>query len=163
MATSLESSVAGRVFRPGDAGYAEALAIFNSDVHHTPELVVEAASPADVLAAMRYAADRGLPAHVLSAGHAPARPISSGLVVALRRMDKVAVDGPRRIATVGGGARAGAVVAAAAALGVAPVTGSSPLVGMAGLLLGGGFGPLARSHGFASDYLLGATVVTGTA
>jgi hypothetical protein len=161
MATPLESSVAGRVLRPGDAGYAEALAVFNPDVHHTPELVVEAASAADVVAAMRYAADRGLPVDVLSAGHAPAPPISSGLMVALRRMDKVAVDGPRRIATVGGGAHAGAVVAGAAPLGLAPVTGSSPLVGMAGLLLGGGLGPMARSHGFASDYLLGATVVTG--
>ena len=163
MATPLESSVAGRVLRPDDAGYAEALAVFNSDVHHTPELVVEAASAGDVVAAIRYAADRGLPVDVLSAGHAPTPPIPSGLVVSLRRMDKVAVDGPRRIAAVGGGARAGAVVAAAAPLGLAPVTGSSPLVGMAGLLLGGGLGPMARSRGFASDYLLGATVVTGAA
>src|SRR5215813_2135763 len=100
MVTPLESSVAGRVLRPGEAGFAEALAVFNTEVHHTPELVVEAASAAGVVAAMRYAADRGLLVHVLSAGHAPASPIHSGLVVALRRMDKVAVDGPRRIATV---------------------------------------------------------------
>ena len=33
---------------------------------------------------------------------------------------------------------------------------------MAGYLLGGGLGPLARSHGFSSDYLESLTVVTGT-
>jgi hypothetical protein len=125
MASLLESSGAGRVLRPGESWYAEALAVFNPDVHHTPELVVEAASAADVVAAMRYGADRALPVHVLSAGHAPAPPIRSGVVVTLRRMDSVAVDGPRRIATLGGGARAGAVVAAAAPLGLAPVTGSN--------------------------------------
>jgi hypothetical protein len=31
-----------------------------------------------------------------------------------------------------------------------------------GYILGGGLGPLARSHGFSSDYLTSATVVTGT-
>src|SRR3712207_8521090 len=40
------------------------------------------------------------------------------------------------------------------------IPGSSPNVGVVGYLLGGGLGPLARSHGFSSDYLIGATVVT---
>jgi FAD/FMN-containing dehydrogenase len=35
-------------------------------------------------------------------------------------------------------------------------------VGVVGYVLGGGVGPLARSHGFSSDYLVGASVVTGT-
>jgi len=35
------------------------------------------------------------------------------------------------------------------------------VVGVVGFLLGGGVGPLARSHGFGSDRLSGATVVTG--
>ena len=45
--------------------------------------------------------------------------------------------------------------------GLAPITGSSPTVGAVGYLLGGGLGPLNRSHGFSSDYLRSATVVTG--
>jgi FAD/FMN-containing dehydrogenase len=45
--------------------------------------------------------------------------------------------------------------------GLAPITGSSPTVGVVGLLLGGGLGPLARSHGFSSDYLVAVDVVTG--
>ncbi len=54
------------------------------------------------------------------------------------------------------------MIAAAAKFGLAPVTGSSTGVSVVGYLLGGGLGPLARSHGFSSDYMVGATVVTGT-
>jgi FAD/FMN-containing dehydrogenase len=71
----------------------------------------------------------------------------------------VRIDGD--IATVGAGAKWAAVIAAAAPHGLAPITGSSATVGVVGYLLGGGFGPLARSHGISSDYLVGATVVTG--
>ncbi len=46
-----------------------------------------------------------------------------------------------------------AVVAAAAEHGLAPVIGSSVTVGVVGYLLGGGLGPLARSHGFSSDHV----------
>jgi hypothetical protein len=54
------------------------------------------------------------------------------------------------------------VLEAAAEHGLTGIPGSSPNVGVVGHLLGGGLGPLARSHGFSSDYLVGATVVTGT-
>jgi FAD/FMN-containing dehydrogenase len=54
----------------------------------------------------------------------------------------------------------GAVAAAAAPFGLAPLSGSSPDVGVAGYTLGGGVGWLARKHGFAADSLLRAEVVT---
>lgn len=44
-----------------------------------------------------------------------------------------------------------AAVEAAANLGLAPVVGSSGTVGAVGYTLGGGIGPLIRSHGFSSD------------
>jgi len=49
-----------------------------------------------------------------------------------------------------------------AGTGLFPSPGSSTTVGVVGYLLGGGLGPLVRSHGFSSDYLLGLTVVSGT-
>jgi hypothetical protein len=61
---------------------------------------------------------------------------------------------------VGGGARWGDVIAAAARYGLAPISGSSPQVGVAGYTLGGGLGWLSRRHGFAADSLLRAEVVT---
>ena len=44
-------------------------------------------------------------------------------------------------------------------LGLAPVTGSVGAVGMAGLTLGGGYGPLIGRFGLALDNLLAAEVV----
>jgi len=55
----------------------------------------------------------------------------------------------------------GSVVALAAAHGLLPIAGSSPNVGVVGYLIGGGLGPLARTYGFSSDYIAGATVVSG--
>ena len=75
-------------------------------------------------------------------------------------MATVLVDPDRAVAHVGPGAVWGDVVAAAAPFGLAPLSGSSPDVGVAGYTLGGGLGWLARRHGFAADSLLRAEVVT---
>lgn len=154
----LAAQLSGPVFAPGDAGYADEVAGFNLAVTHTPQLVVGAATEADVVAAVRYAAAHGLAVRMQATGHGAARPITDGLLISTRRLDTLRIDGD--VATIGAGVRWGEVVAAAAPLGLAPITGASPTVGAVGLLLGGGIGPLARSHGVASDRVLGATVVT---
>ena len=68
-------------------------------------------------------------------------------------MATVLVDPDRRVARVGPGAVWGEVLAAAAPFGLAPLSGSSPTVGVTGYTLGGGVGWLARKHGFAADSL----------
>jgi FAD/FMN-containing dehydrogenase len=60
---------------------------------------------------------------------------------------------------VEGGATAGDLLAAARSSGLAPVTGTVKSVGMAGLTLAGGYGPLNGKCGLALDNLLGAEVV----
>jgi hypothetical protein len=75
-------------------------------------------------------------------------------------MSTVLVDPDRRIAHVGAGARWRDVLAAAAPFGLAPLSGSSPDVGVAGYMLGGGLSRLSRRYGFAADSLLRAELVT---
>jgi FAD/FMN-containing dehydrogenase len=75
-------------------------------------------------------------------------------------MATVLVDPDRRVARVGPGAVWADVLTAAAPFGLAPLSGSSPSVGVTGYTLGGGLGWLARRHGFAADSLLRAEVVT---
>jgi hypothetical protein len=156
------SALGGTVLRPGQPEYEREVAGFNTALVHRPEVVVAASSTAEVVAAVQFARARGFRVSVQSTGHGLRPPIDEGLLVTTRRIDRVEVDGAARTATAGAGARWGAVVAPAAPYGLAPIAGSSPGVGVVGLLLGGGIGPLARSHGFASDYLMGATLVTGT-
>ncbi|WP_395638945.1 FAD-binding oxidoreductase [Pseudolysinimonas sp.] len=156
----LAAQIEGVVLEPSDPGFAAEVAGFNAAVSHTPTLVVGAASAADVVAAVRYAAEHSLPVRVQATGHGAHVAVADGLLITTTRMDAVTVDPRRRVATVQAGARWAAVVAAASPHGLAPITGSAASVGVVGYLLGGGLGPLARSHGFSSDRLLAATVVT---
>src|SRR6185295_6817484 len=93
-------------------------------------------------------------------GHGTKVPADEGILVKTGAMATVLVDPDRRVAHVGPGARWGDVLAAAAPFGLAPLSGSSPDVGVAGYTLGGGVGWLARRHGFAADSVVRAEVVT---
>jgi FAD/FMN-containing dehydrogenase len=159
---ALSERVRGLVLDAHDPRFAPEIAAFNTAVVHAPALVVAVESADDVVAAVGVAAEHGLRVRVQATGHGAHVPITDGMLISTRRLDRVVIDPEARTATIGGGARWAAVIAAAAPHGLAPVTGSSVTVGVAGYLLGGGVGPLARSHGFSSDYLSGLKLVTGT-
>jgi FAD/FMN-containing dehydrogenase len=135
--------------------------IWNAAVQHCPAVVVRAQSPRDVQEAIRVAHDRGIPLSVLGGGHdwAGRALRDGGLVIDLSWMRRATVDAWPRVATVGGGATAGDVMAAAAPYGLVAATGNIGSVGMTGLTLGGGYGPLNGRFGLALDNLLGAEVV----
>jgi FAD/FMN-containing dehydrogenase len=75
-------------------------------------------------------------------------------------MTEVLVDPLTGTARVAAGVRWEQVIRAAAAYGLAPLNGSSHLVGVVGYTLGGGIGPLARAHGYAADRVREIEVVT---
>ena len=147
---------------PADPGYAAAVASFNTVHRPRPDLVVEARSPDDVVAAVLRARAEGLPVTVRATGHGIASDLAGSLMISTRHLDAVEVDPDRRTAVVGGGATWDRVIAATAPHGLAPVCGSSSRVGVTGFLLGGGHGPLSREYGVGSDHLLRARLVTGT-
>jgi len=161
--TSLRSTVAGPVLERGDTGFADELAGFNQYYEQSPDAVVGATDAADIVATVRFALANALPVRVLATGHGTHEPTTDGIIVTTRRINTVTVDPATHIATIGAGAPWSSVVAASAGFGLAPITGSSPSVGVTGYLLGGGLGPLARSHGYSSDWVRGFTVVTGSA
>jgi FAD/FMN-containing dehydrogenase len=135
--------------------------LWNTAVDHRPALIVRARSPRDVQEAIGVARDRGMRLSVLGGGHdwAGRALRDHGLVIDLAGMRRVTVDARARVATVGGGATAADVMAAAAPYGLVAAAGNVGAVGMTGLTLGGGYGPLNGRFGLASDNLLGAEVV----
>src|SRR4051812_21614422 len=143
--SSLRNAVTGVVLTPEDADFASEGSGFNLAIQQHPEVVVGAASEADVVAAVGFAKQHGMPGRVQSTGHGAHAQITDGVLVSTKRLDAVTIDADSRIATIGAGARWSAVIAAADPLGLAPITGSAPGVGAVGYLLGGGLGPLARS------------------
>ncbi|WMX45722.1 FAD-binding oxidoreductase [Streptomyces roseicoloratus] len=156
----LVAEVKGEVFRPGDPGYAAELDGFNLIGRHRPALVVGAVTAEDVAAAVRFGAGLGLAVGVHATGHGIAAPDEDAVLVTTRRMNAVAVDPVARIARVEAGARWHQVVATAAYHGLAPLNGSSPLVGVVGYTLGGGLGPLGRLYGYAADHVTRVHLVT---
>ncbi|EFL38591.1 FAD-binding oxidoreductase [Streptomyces griseoflavus] len=145
----------------GGPEYTRAVALFNAAIDARPSVVVRCATTADVQAGVRASRSHGVPLSVRGGGHdfwgRAFRP--GGLVLDLTRMRSVQVDVDHRCATVGGGALSSDVVSAAERAGLTAVTGTAGAVGMVGLTLGGGYGPLLGQFGLAADNLLGAEVV----
>src|SRR5918997_6796785 len=122
---------------------------------------IQAATPADVRAGVLSARARGLRVAVRATGHGTfAEPAAGTLLIDTSGMRSVLVDPERRTARVGPGATWADVIEAAAPFGLAPVSGTSPTVGVTGFTFGGGHGFLSRKHGLAADNLVRADVVT---
>jgi FAD/FMN-containing dehydrogenase len=147
------------VLVPGTAAYEAArrppIARFH-DIR--PAAIARCTTPGDVADAIALARRDGLPLAVRSGGHCFAGSSSTeGVLVDVSRMDGVVVgDG---VATIGAGARLGAIYDALEPHGVTIAAGCGPTVGIAGLVLGGGLGILGRTHGLTSDQLVAARVV----
>jgi len=160
-AAALVAAVAGSVLLPGDAGYDEERAVFNLNHELVPAVIVVAESAADVQAAVAFAAGQRRPVLVKTTGHQVVGSAPGAVVIATRRMNDVTVDAAGRTARVGAGAIWAEVIEEAAKAGLAPLSGSTPTVGVSGYTLGGGLSPtLGRSRGYAADHVRSLEVVT---
>ncbi|HEY2205563.1 MAG TPA: FAD-binding oxidoreductase [Pseudonocardia sp.] len=158
--TELSASVAGPVLGPADPDYAAEVATFDVQLDYRPRLAVGATSEADVAATLRIASRHRLSVAVVGTTHSGVGPADADILLTTRRLAGVSVDPVRATATVGPGATWGDVLAAATPLGLAPLCGSAPGVGVVGLLLGGGIGPIARTMGYSADHVRSFRLVT---
>jgi FAD/FMN-containing dehydrogenase len=160
-ADELRAAISGRVALPGDEYYDKGTRVWNGAVRHRPAIVAFCKRPEEVQAAVRAARRHGLPLAVRGGGHdwAGRALRDGGLVIDLTAMRDVVVDPRSRVATVAGGALAKDVAGAAGAHSLVAALGNCGTVGMAGLTLGGGYGPLSGTCGLAADNLLGAEIV----
>src|SRR5215207_3436451 len=90
----LDSRVQGRLLRPGDQGWNEAVSIWNGMAARLPALVLQPASAHDVAAAVEFARDHGLLLAIKGGGHniAGTSIAEDGLVLNMSGMREVAVD-----------------------------------------------------------------------
>ncbi|MCC6792106.1 MAG: FAD-binding oxidoreductase [Thermomicrobiales bacterium] len=152
------------VIVPGDAGYDAARSVWNGMIDRRPAAIARCGSTADVVEAVRFARDQGLPIAIRGGGHNAAglAVCDDGLVIDLTRMRRVEVDPSARVARAEGGATWGDLDQATQAHGLATTGGAISMTGVGGLTLGGGLGYLMRSYGLACDNLLAAEIVTAT-
>lgn len=152
----------GAVFTPDDAGYDDARTIFNSMIDKRPAYIAQCADAEDVVSALAFARQQGLPISVRSGGHSVAGNslVQDGLVVDMRNANAVSVDPDARTATVGGGATWSHFDRAAEPHGLATTGGRVSTTGVAGLTLGGGSGWFERKFGLSCDSLISVELVS---
>jgi FAD/FMN-containing dehydrogenase len=155
-----ETLAAGRLHWPGEDGYEERRLPWQRRFDPRPAAILDARGVRDVRAALEIMRDNDLPLAVQATGHGAVEAADGTLLLRTAGMRAVEVDGQRWTARVAAGTPWSDVIAAAAPYGLAPLSGTSAGVGVAGYTLGGGAGLLSRAFGFAADSLLRADVVT---
>jgi FAD/FMN-containing dehydrogenase len=157
---SLEGKLSGCLSVSGEDIYEATTAIWAKPIGPMPRAVVHCRTHRDVQLTIRAARECDLALSVRGGGHDWAgRALCDGIVLDLSGMRNVIVVPEMGVATIKGGARASDVLSATDPLGLVPVTGSTGAVGMAGLTLGGGYGPLIGRFGLALDNLVSAEIV----
>jgi FAD/FMN-containing dehydrogenase len=144
-------AVRGRVILPGDADYEGARMPWNVAVDQRPAAVVEVADAEDVVAAVRFARDRGLRITAQPSGHGATHDLSGTILIRPGALDTIVVDAERRTVRAGAGVRWGDLLARTDEAGLAALCGSSPEVSVVGYTLGGGLSWLGRSYGLAAN------------
>jgi FAD/FMN-containing dehydrogenase len=127
-----------------------------------PDVIVYCQNAQDVQNAIRFASCHHLPIRVRSGGHNH-EGFSTGTGVVLidvSQMKKITIDQVKKIATVQPGLNGGELYKALYANGLTQVGGTCSEVGISGLILTGGMGPLIRKVGMACDALVSLEMVT---
>ncbi len=157
----LQASLRGDLIQPGDDGYDTAREVYNAMIDKRPALIARCADVADVVAAVNFAREQGLPPAIRGGGHSGAGlgTCDNGLVIDLSSMKGIRVDPVDRTVRVEGGATWGDVDHATHAFGLATPSGIVSTTGVGGLTLGGGLGHLTRKCGLTIDNLLSVDVV----
>src|SRR5262245_10632593 len=158
----LRQRVRGDVIDEGDAGYDDARSVWNGVIDRRPAAVIRCTGNADVIAAIGFAREHGLPVSVRGGGHnvAGTAVADGALVLDLSLMKNVTVDVDRKTVRAGGGATLGDVDHETQAFALGTPFGVVSKTGIAGLTLHGGMGFQTRRLGLSCDSLIAADVVT---
>jgi FAD/FMN-containing dehydrogenase len=159
---ALEAAFAGRLIRPGDAGYDDARAVWNRMIDRRPALIARCADTDDVVRALRFGRDHDLLVSVRGGGHNVTgnAVADGGLMIDLSAMKATRVDPDRRTIITGPGLTWKDFDVATQPFGLATTGGIISSTGLAGLTLGGGHGWLMRRHGLTCDNVRSMRVVT---
>src|SRR5262245_61112870 len=158
----LRARMKGDVLLPGNDAYEQARRIWNAMLDKRPAVIARCVTRSDVVSAVAFARDNGLPLSVRGGGHniSGSAICESGLVVDLSRMRTIFVNPDQRRVVVEAGATLADLDRATQTHGLAMPVGINSTTGIAGLTLGGGFGWLSRKYGMTVDHLESTEVVT---
>jgi len=123
-------------------------------IDQRPAMIVDAECAEDVVASVNFAREHRLSLGVMATGHGIAAPCD-GLLLRFTKMNQIAVDTTRNVATVGPGVISSELLRATEEHDLVYPAGQAGNVGVVGYALGGGIGWLVRKLGPAVDHLVG--------
>ena len=159
----LTESVRGRVLTPEQAEFETAHRPWNLAVEQPVIAVVEAVDAADVAALVRFAAAARIGVSVQPNGHGASGSATGTILLRTGLLDRIEIDAPGRSARIGAGVASGALQAATAPHGLTALPGSSPVVSVTGVALGGGLSWFGRAHGWVADSVTAFEIVDADA
>ncbi|HZO83563.1 MAG TPA: FAD-binding oxidoreductase [Candidatus Binataceae bacterium] len=151
----------GQLIRAGDPGYDAARRVWNFRFDPRPAAIVRCAEGDDVSRCVDFARRHEVVASVRSGGHSQAglSVCNGGIVIDLSHMKRIAVDPRRAIARAEPGLTRIEFERTTQKHGLVTAMGQCQDVGIGGLVLGGGEGVLAGTHGAACDNVVGSRIV----
>lgn len=154
------------VIRRGDPEYEEARRATCRNRHlpdRYPEVIVQATTEAEVIAAIRMAAANGWKVGVRSGGHSWScnHVREGGMLLDISRLNQLTIDASGMVATAGPGCRSNELDDLLAERDLFFPVGHCQGVGLGGYLLQGGFGWNSRALGMACESVLAIDYVDG--
>ena len=158
----MAAMLTGRVVYPGDPGWDEARKNFNRRFDVQPRAVVFCQNVTDVVNAVRWARENHMPLRARSGRHSYEgySLVDGGLIIDVGDIDYVRVDRDAGVAEIGAGIYMLECSERLGEVGFTTPLATGPTVGLAGLVLGGGFGLTSRKFGLTCDNLLEIEIVT---
>ena len=160
------AGVSGKIIKRQDGDYElwrQSMVWKLSKPDRYPDLMVQATSEEDVIAAVKYAAKNGLRVAVHNSGHNSSRSSvrDGGMLIDVSAMSNTTIDGKNQIAAIQPCVRSAQLLNAALEKGLSFPVPHCPSLGMSGFLMGGGFGwNYAQHGGFSTFSIVGAEIVT---
>lgn len=157
-----KTELTGRVIFRGDTGYEAARKNWDPHTSRFPKVFVFAKRTQDVANAIKWARENNVPIRARSGRHALETNLSQvngGIVIDVSEMKKIKLNKKNNTVIVESGNRVGRIVNKLNPEGYIAPFGDSPSVGIGGITLGGGIGPLQRTIGLISDNLIALEMV----
>jgi hypothetical protein len=158
----LKTQLTGRVIFKGDPGYEKARRNWDPHTDRFPKVFVFAQKTQDVANAIKWARENKVPIRPRSGRHSlevNLSQVNGGIVIDVSEMRKITLNKKNGTVIVETGNTVGRIAHTLARLGYLAPFGDSPTVGIGGITLGGGIGPLQRTVGLVSDNLIGLEMV----
>lgn len=152
----------GQIVKPGQEGYDQSRLVSNfySSKNRFPDLIVYCKSRQDVQNAVKWALCKKMPIRIRSGGHNhEGFSTGNGIVIDVNKMKEVELDRITNIAKIQPGITGGELYSLLSKEKLTQVGGTCADVGISGLVLTGGMGPLLRKHGLTCDTLISLEIV----